>query len=173
MVEPISTDIDHGGKGNLGLDICRWNTREAEVVSLYLKPPWHYLQPVNLLIMCKLEDELVYYTINANCTTNKLELGVGRVVEDKVVPVKVCQLLSTDSASQLQRVSILNYPNRHTYCWNMVNVWFLDHCTHGVLNRPISKFVVCVFLPNSFEVKVRSFHSRFEKLKISRVRQRL
>lgn len=51
--------------------------------------------------MCKLEDELVYDTINANRTTNKLELSVGGVVEDKVVPVKVCQLLSTDSTSQL------------------------------------------------------------------------
>ena len=101
MVKPVSADIDHSGKGNLGLDICGWKTREAEVVSLYRKPPWHYLQPVNLLIMCELEDELVYYTINSNCTTNKLQLSVGRVVEDKVVPVKVCKFLTTDSASQL------------------------------------------------------------------------
>jgi hypothetical protein len=40
--------------------------------------------------MCKFEDELVYHTINANRTTNKLELSIGRVIEDKVVPVKVC-----------------------------------------------------------------------------------
>lgn len=51
--------------------------------------------------MRELEDELVYDTINAHRATDELELSVGRVVKDKVVPVKVRQLLSTDSASQL------------------------------------------------------------------------
>lgn len=42
------------------------------------------------------------------------------------------------------------------YRGNVVYVWLLDHRGHGLVDRPIAKLIVGVFIPDGFEVKVRS-----------------
>lgn len=37
----------------------------------------------------------------------------------------------------------------------MVHVWFLNHRGHGLIDRPVAKLIVSVFIPDSLEVKVR------------------
>lgn len=37
----------------------------------------------------------------------------------------------------------------------MVDVWFLNHCRHGLLHRPISEFEVSVLIPDALEIKER------------------
>lgn len=56
--------------------------------------------------------------------------------------------------------------------WNVVHVWFLYHCTHGVLNRAVGELVVGVLLPDLFEVEVGSLHVRFQVLEIPCMRDR-
>lgn len=60
------------------------------------------LQPVNFQVMSKFENKLVNYTVNSDCSANKLELRVRQVVEDEVIPVETCQPFTSDSARQLE-----------------------------------------------------------------------
>ena len=71
------------------------------------------LQPVNFAIMCKLIDKLVNNAVDANRSTDQLELGIGRVVENEVVAVKVRQLGTANAASQLcSKVSLATTTSR-------------------------------------------------------------
>jgi hypothetical protein len=53
--------------------------------------------------MRELEDELVHYTVNADRSAYKLQLGVVGIVVDEVMLVEPCQLLTADSAGHLKR----------------------------------------------------------------------
>lgn len=57
--------------------------------------------PVDHLVMSELENELVDDTIDADGPTGKFELGVGRVIKDEVVLVKVGELCTTNAAGHL------------------------------------------------------------------------
>lgn len=60
-----------------------------------------YLHPVNHLVVSEFKNELVDDAIDANGSAGKLELGVGRIVKDEVVLVKVSELCTTDSTGHL------------------------------------------------------------------------
>lgn len=60
-----------------------------------------FLHPVNHLVMSELENELVDDTIDADSPTGQFELGVGRVIEDEVVLVKVGELCTTNATGHL------------------------------------------------------------------------
>ena len=67
-----------------------------------------YKQPVNHHVVCEAEDEFVDYAIDAYCSGNEFEGCVGRVVEDEVIAVEVCEGSSTDASCHLKiRVQIL------------------------------------------------------------------
>ena len=51
--------------------------------------------------MSEFEYELVNDTINADGPAGELELGVGRIVKDEVVLVKVSELRTSDTAGHL------------------------------------------------------------------------
>ena len=51
--------------------------------------------------MCEFEDEFVNHTIDANRATDKLEISIRRIVEDKIVSIKGRQTASPDATSQL------------------------------------------------------------------------
>lgn len=52
----------------------------------------------------------------------------------------------------------------------MVDVWFLDHSTHSMLDRAIGKLVVGMLFPDILEIKIRAPNLGFEELEVSRVR---
>lgn len=54
--------------------------------------------------MCKIEYELVNYTIDTDSPADQLELGVGGVVEDEAVLVEVGQLRAADATGYLARL---------------------------------------------------------------------
>lgn len=62
-----------------------------------------FLHPVDHLVVSELEYELVDDTIDTNSPAGKLELGVGRIVEDEIVLIKVGQLCATDATGHLVR----------------------------------------------------------------------
>ena len=51
--------------------------------------------------MREFEDELVDHAVDAYRSTDKLQVGVRRVVEDEVVSVEDAQVVSSDAASEL------------------------------------------------------------------------
>jgi len=57
-----------------------------------------------------------------------------------------------------------------TYSGDVVNVRFLYHSAHGMLNRPVGKLVVCVLFPDRLQVEIRTAHLWFQELQIPRVR---
>lgn len=48
-----------------------------------------YSQPVELFIVCEFENELIYYSINSDSSTNKFKLCICWVIEDEVFAVKI------------------------------------------------------------------------------------
>jgi hypothetical protein len=70
------------------------------------------LQPVNLYVVCELEDELIHYSIDSGCSTDQFELGVLGIAEDEVVRVEIRQLLAADASGELVNVS--NSPEHFT-----------------------------------------------------------
>jgi hypothetical protein len=51
--------------------------------------------------MREFEDELVDHAVDAYRSTDKLQVGIRRVVEDEVVSVEDAQIVSSDAASEL------------------------------------------------------------------------
>lgn len=62
---------------------------------------WGSSQPVELTVMREFEDELVDHAVDAYCSTDKLQVGIRRVIEDEVVSVEDAQIISSDAASEL------------------------------------------------------------------------
>ena len=48
------------------------------------------LQPIQLPVVSKFENELVNYSVNSNRSTNQLQFGICGVVEYEVVAIEVC-----------------------------------------------------------------------------------
>lgn len=129
--------------------------------------------------MGELEDELVNHPVDADSATNKLELCVGRVVEDEVVPVKRRQVVPPDAARQLPRAipseSVIRCSSRQltrrgaTYRRHVVHVWLLHHGAHGVLHGAVGELVVRVLVPDGLEVKVRAPDEGLEEGEAARV----
>lgn len=51
--------------------------------------------------MGKLEDELIDYSVDSQCPADKLQIGIIRVIEDEIVPIKVCQGFTANSTGKL------------------------------------------------------------------------
>ena len=62
---------------------------------------WKNAQPVKFTVMREFEDELVDHAVDAYCSTDKLQVGIRRVIEDEVVSVEDAQIISSDAASEL------------------------------------------------------------------------
>ena len=60
-----------------------------------------------------------------------------------------------------------------TYGRDMVDIWLLHHGAHGVLDRAIGEFVICVLLPDTLQVEKRPVHLGLEELQVSRMRDRV
>lgn len=61
------------------------------------------------------------------------------------------------------------WQREEAYGRHMVDVRLLDHSRHGLLYRSIAKFIERVFIPDFFQVKVRTVHVFFEKRQRARV----
>ncbi len=61
-----------------------------------------WLQPVNHLVVGEAENKLVDHPVYSNCATHELQLRVRRVIENKVIAVKISECYSSDSSCHLQ-----------------------------------------------------------------------
>lgn len=55
----------------------------------------------------------------------------------------------------------------------MIDVRFLNHSCHRVLDRPVRKLIICMLIPNRLQVKVRAVHFLLEEGEISSMRDGL
>lgn len=60
------------------------------------------LQPIYLQIVRELEDELINYPINANCTTDEFHFRVFRIFEDEMIRVETSKLRTSNTAGHLE-----------------------------------------------------------------------
>ena len=74
MVQAVAADIDDGGEGDLDFKVGRGDTGD---------------QPIEFSVVREAEDEFVNDAVDGYGPADELEGGVGRVVEDEVVPVEV------------------------------------------------------------------------------------
>jgi hypothetical protein len=51
----------------------------------------------------------------------------------------------------------------------MIHVWLLHHSTHGMLDRSVSKLVICVLLPDLLQIEEWTTHLRLQELQVPRV----
>jgi hypothetical protein len=54
--------------------------------------------------MREFEDKLINHAVDANRPADKLQVSVGRVVEDEVVAVEDAQIVSSDATSELDNL---------------------------------------------------------------------
>ena len=57
-----------------------------------------------------------------------------------------------------------------TYSRDVIDVRFLYHGAHRMLNRPVGKLIVGVLFPDRLQVEIRTAHLWFQELQIPRVR---
>jgi hypothetical protein len=78
MIQSVASNIDDAGERKAALFECRWYTGQPGLMSIYdqLKSQEEYLQPVNLSIMSKAEDELVNNAIDTHSSTDQLQSSV-------------------------------------------------------------------------------------------------
>lgn len=107
-----------------------------------------HLQPVNLSIMSKAEDELVDDSINAHSPTDQFQSGIFWVVKDEVVTVKVRQFRSPDTAGKRR---------------DMIHIGFLDHSRHGLFDRSLAELIQAVFFPDFLKIEVGPTENRFQE----------
>jgi hypothetical protein len=62
---------------------------------------WLNLQPVKFLVMGKLENKLIDYLVDSQSPTDKLQIGIIRVIEDEIVPIEICQGVTANSTGKL------------------------------------------------------------------------
>ena len=55
-------------------------------------PKLHNLQPINLLVVCEFEDELVNDAIDAYRPADEFQFCIGRVAKDEIVSVETREL---------------------------------------------------------------------------------
>lgn len=99
--------------------------------------------------MCEREYEFVDDTINSYSPANKLHRRVRRIVENKVVSIEVSQPVS---------------PNTTCNGRDVIDIRFLNHCSHGLLHSSLSKLELGVLVPDCFEIEVWSTSQGFQKL---------
>lgn len=98
--------------------------------------------------MGKGEVELVNYSVNPHSSADQLQCRVVWIVEHEMVLIEVRELFSADAACD---------------CGHVVNVRFLNHSAHGLVDGALAKLVQGVFFPDGLEVKVRATEQGFEK----------
>ena len=103
--------------------------------------------------MRELIYKLVNDAVNTNRATDQFELCISRVVKDEIMTVKVRQPRAANPAGQLclnvsRSVHITSRGFPCAYRRHMVDIWFLYHRAHGMLNRTVCKLIVRMLVPN-------------------------
>jgi hypothetical protein len=62
---------------------------------------FEHLQPINLFVMCELENKLVTNPIDANGPAYKFKLSIVRIIPDEVVSIKVGEIRPPNPACHL------------------------------------------------------------------------
>lgn len=91
--------------------------------------------------MGELKNEIIDDTINAFGSTNQFQLGVRRIIKDKVVLVEMREGYTADAAGHLRCPGQFpltdNFTFRlseSTHCRYMIHVRLLDHSAHGMFH---------------------------------------
>lgn len=119
------------------------------------------LQPVWCLVMRKFIDEFIHDAIDADCPTDKFKRSVIGVAEDEVIAIEVRQVLASNATSELSGMLAcrFKYDSRDAaYCRDMIHIRLLHHRRHRILDTSVLKFVICMLIPEQFEIEVWSVH---------------
>lgn len=100
MIETIPSDVDHSHHGNL-YAFARWRDgwETGAKIRMYADrtKKEQYLQPINHRVVCALHDELIHYSVDADCAADELQLRIFRVRKDKVIAVEVCEIFAANT----------------------------------------------------------------------------
>lgn len=80
MIESVPSDVNNGSKGDFDVFVCwRYSGKPTRPLTISDVKETNmkivcviHLQPVELLIVGKLENKLIDHSINPQCPTNKL-----------------------------------------------------------------------------------------------------
>lgn len=106
--------------------------------------------------MGEFENELINDAVDALGSTNQFQLGVRRIVENKVVLIEMRQGHAANAAGHLrhrgQYLSTETFLSRLrvlTHCWHMIHVRLMDHSTHSMFHGPVRKLIISMLFPDS------------------------
>jgi hypothetical protein len=90
MVQSVTPNVGDSRKwdGEIRWGDSRNPLSQVNVVQKHTR--YFYSQPVDLLVMSEVKDELVYNTIHTNGATDQFQVCTIGIIPDEIVPVKGC-----------------------------------------------------------------------------------